>query len=126
MGVALPAAIGACLAFDGQPVVVIAGNGGFQLNIQESYFTSRYQSTVWGYSAPCSNSIAQAYGLPIALVIEPEQLEEALCQCLSDPKSPFLMEATIAREANAYPKMAFGLPISQMEPFAKPLEMEGT
>jgi acetolactate synthase-1/2/3 large subunit len=28
--------------------------------------------------------------------------------------------------ANAYPKMAFGRPISEMEPRATPLEMEGT
>jgi acetolactate synthase-1/2/3 large subunit len=28
--------------------------------------------------------------------------------------------------ANAYPKMAFGKPISEMEPLARPLDMEGT
>jgi acetolactate synthase I/II/III large subunit len=28
--------------------------------------------------------------------------------------------------ANAYPKVAFGKPITEMEPFAKPVEMEGT
>jgi acetolactate synthase-1/2/3 large subunit len=27
---------------------------------------------------------------------------------------------------NVYPKIAFGRPIIEMEPFAKPIEMEGT
>jgi len=33
-----------------------------------------------------------------------------------------MVESTV----NAYPKLAFGKPITEMEPFAKPLEMEGT
>jgi len=28
--------------------------------------------------------------------------------------------------ANAYPKIAFGRPITEMEPFAKPIAMEST
>ena len=28
--------------------------------------------------------------------------------------------------ANAYPKLAFGKPITEMEPFSKPIAMEGT
>jgi acetolactate synthase-1/2/3 large subunit len=155
MGFALPAAIGACEGAGGQPVVAISGDGGFQLNIQElqtiahhrlpikmivinnhchgmvrqfqeSYFKSRYQSTVWGYSAPSFASVAQAYGIPAACVSTPENLETALTECWEDPHGPFLLEVGIASEANAYPKMAFGRPISEMEPFAKPLEMEGT
>ena len=43
-----------------------------------------------------------------------------------DPTAPFLLEVMIDTFANAYPKMAFGLPISEMEPFATPLGMEGT
>src|SRR5665213_1635079 len=35
MGFALPAALGAAYASPGKPVVVVAGDGGFQLNIQE-------------------------------------------------------------------------------------------
>ena len=35
MGFALPASIGACLAMNKEPLVCIAGDGGFQLNIQE-------------------------------------------------------------------------------------------
>jgi acetolactate synthase-1/2/3 large subunit len=44
----------------------------------------------------------------------------------ADPTKPYLLEVIISMNANAYPKMAFGKPISEMEPFAKPLDMEGT
>ncbi len=87
MGFGLPASIGTALSSEGRPVVVIAGDGGFQCNIQElqtvvrlnlplkivilnnkchgmvrqfqeSYFDARYQSTYWGYSAPDFTSVA--------------------------------------------------------------------
>ena len=35
MGFGLPAAIGACFARPESPIVLIAGDGGFQLNVQE-------------------------------------------------------------------------------------------
>jgi acetolactate synthase-1/2/3 large subunit len=37
-----------------------------------------------------------------------------------------LLDVQIDVSANVYPKIAFGHPITEMEPFAKPLEMEGT
>jgi len=155
MGFALPAAIGVCLGAARKPVVVVAGDGGFQLNIQElqtvvrnrlpiklvvinngchgmvrqfqdSYFKGRVQSTVWGYSAPSFAAVAEAYGISSRRVEEPAGLPEALAACWAHPDAPFLLEVMVAGSANAYPKMAFGRPISEMEPFAKPLEMEGT
>jgi acetolactate synthase-1/2/3 large subunit len=154
MGFALPAGIGAALG-RGRPVVVIAGDGGFQLNIQElqtifrnqipvklivinngchgmvrqfqdSYFKGRVQSTVWGYSAPSFKAVAQAYGITAEKVSDPAEVETALAACWADASAPYLLEVGIALTANAYPKMAFGKPISEMEPFAKPLDMEGT
>ena len=32
----------------------------------------------------------------------------------------------VSPETNAYPKLAFGRPITEMEPFATPVGMEGT
>jgi len=154
MGFALPSAIGACLA-SGCPVVVIAGDGGFQLNIQElqtirrnnlpikmvvlnnechgmvrqfqeSYFKGRLQSTVWGYSSPDFTKIANAYGISALVLDDAANTEQALDALWEDERSPFLLEVKIPQEANAYPKMAFGRPISEMEPLATPLEMEGT
>jgi acetolactate synthase-1/2/3 large subunit len=155
MGFALPAAIGAAMADPGRPVVVIAGDGGFQLNLQElqtivrnnipikivvlnnechgmvrqfqeSYFESRYASTYWGYSAPDFSNVARAYGLNSATVSAPEQVSPALREMWGDPARPFLLQVMIDMHANAYPKIAFGHPITEMEPFVKPVEMEGT
>lgn len=154
MGFALPTAIGASFA-TGKPVVMLAGDGGFQLNIQElqtiqrnqlpvkmvvlnngchgmvrqfqdSYFKGRVQSTVWGYSAPSFAAVAQAYGINAMQVSESDEVDKALAAFWSDSSTPFLLEVMISITANAYPKMAFGRPISEMEPFAKPIEMEGT
>jgi acetolactate synthase-1/2/3 large subunit len=154
MGFSLPAAIGAAYGAS-SPIVVIAGDGGFQLNIQElqtivrnrlpikiiilnnechgmvrqfqdSYFKGRVQSTVWGYSSPSFKAIADAYGISSRVVENPDEVEAALNVCWADPMAPFLLEVKITQKANAYPKMAFGKPISEMEPFSKPLEMEGT
>jgi acetolactate synthase-1/2/3 large subunit len=154
MGFALPAAIGASLA-TGRQVVVIAGDGGFQLNIQElqtivrlglpvkmlvidngchgmvrqfqeSYFKGRYHSTMWGYSAPDFERVAAAYGVPSATVISPSEIDHGLARCFADPGSPFLLVVKVHAMANAYPKLAFGRPISQMEPLVRSIEMEGT
>lgn len=155
MGYALPAAIGASIAVGNKPVVVISGDGGFQLNIQElqtivrnklpvklvvmnnrvlgmirqfqdSYFNSQYQSTMWGYSTPDFTKIAAAYGIDSFIVNEEGEINKGLLQMWKNPTSPFLLEVKISPFANAYPKIAFGRPITEMEPFAKPLDMEGT
>ena len=155
MGFALPAAIGASLAAPGQPVVLIAGDGGFQFNIQElqtivhnrlpikmviinnecygmvrqfqeSYFEKRYQSTYWGYSAPDFAKIAGAYGIASLTISKPEDVSPALEQMWQDVGLPFLLQVMIDPFANTYPKIAFGRPLTEMEPLAKPIEMEGT
>jgi acetolactate synthase I/II/III large subunit len=155
MGFSLPTAVGAAFAAAGRPVVVIAGDGSLQLNIQElqtvfrnrlpikivilnnechgmvrqfqqSYFEQRYQSTFWGYSAPAFHRVAQAYGIEAEMVSEPDHVEAALARMWADPTAPFLLEVKVDTMANAYPKLAFGRPITEMEPQATPLEMEGT
>ncbi len=155
MGFALPAAIGAAFANPGRPVVMIAGDGGFQLNLQElqtvvhdrlpikmivlnngchgmvrqfqqSYFDARYRSTWWGYSAPDFAKIAGAYGIRSLTVSRPEDVASALDVAWADPGEPFLLQAMIDGLANVYPKLAFGRPIHEMEPFATPLGMEAT
>lgn len=155
MGFALPAAIGATLGCERQPVVMIAGDGSFQLNIQElqtvarnrlpikmvvinnqchgmvrqfqeSYFDKRYQSTLWGYSAPDFAQIAAAYGIASATLEDPQETESALSRLWQDPEEPYVLQVMVGTGVNVYPKLAYGHPITEMEPFAKPLEMEGT
>ena len=43
-----------------------------------------------------------------------------------DPAAPYLLQVMIDTYGNVYPKIAFGKPMSEMEPFATPIEMEGT
>jgi acetolactate synthase I/II/III large subunit len=155
MGFGLPAAIGVACASPGRPVVMIAGDGGFQLNIQElqtvarnqlpikvvildngchgmvrqfqeSYFEGRYPSTYWGYSAPDFARVAEAYGIAARTVSDPAEVASSLEWLWADPEAPALLEVTIDTFANVYPKLAFGYPITEMEPFVKPLAMEST
>ena len=155
MGFSLPAGIGASIANDKKPVVVIVGDGCMQLNIQElqtivrnklpikivvmnnqtlgmirqfqdSYFESRYQSTYWGYDVPDFEKIAKAYGINALTVSDPEKVEEALNRMWDNEDQPFLLQVMIDAHTNTYPKIAFGRPITDMEPFVQPIEMEGT
>ena len=154
MGFALPAAMGASFA-TGMPVVMIAGDGGMQVNIQEletithhrlpikmvvlnnqslgmvrqfqqSYFQERYPATWWGYSAPDFSEVARAYRIESLTVSDTRSLPAAFEKMWTTPQKPFLLQVLIDVSANAYPKIAFGHPMTEMEPFAKPLEMEGT
>jgi acetolactate synthase-1/2/3 large subunit len=153
MGFGLPAAIGAAFAVAGRSIVLVAGDGGFQTNIQElqtvarnqlpikmlivnnqshgmvrqfqeTYFDRRYQSTVWGYSAPDFAAVASAYGIPARTIETEDATAQALSWLLAEP-GPALLDVKISPEANCYPKIAFGRPISEMEPFATPVAMEG-
>ena len=146
MGFALPAAIGVAVSYPKRPVIVIAGDGGFQCNIQElqtvihdslpikiliinnkslgmvrqfqeSYFESRFQSTVWGYSAPDFARVAEAYGIPGHRLEDADELDAALDWFCGIGNGPALLEVCIDQQANAYPKTAFGKPINEMEPF---------
>jgi acetolactate synthase-1/2/3 large subunit len=155
MGFALPAAVGAAFAAAPRPVVVVAGDGGFQTNIQElqtiarnrlpvkmvvinngchgmvrqfqeSYFEGRYQSTMWGYDAPDFARVAAAYGINALTVAREEDIPEALARLWSDPAAPALLQVMVDSHANAYPKIAFGRPMTEMEPYATPIDMEST
>jgi len=155
MGFALPGAVGVAMYDPKSPVVVIAGDGGFQMNIQEletirknnlpikmvvinnhclgmvrqfqeTYFENRVQSTVWGYSAPDFASISKAYKINSAGIETIAEISKGLKLLWENPMEPFLLEVMIDQKANVYPKIAFGHPITEMEPFIAPIEMECT
>lgn len=143
MGYALPAAIGMSCITKPQPVVVISGDGGFQCNIQElqtvvhnelptkivvlnngclgmvrqfqeSYFECRYQSTMWGYSAPDFARVCSAYGVPGRTITVESELDDALAWLWRQPDWPALLQVMVDPFANVYPKIAFGRPIAEM------------
>ena len=155
MGFALPASIGAAFSVAPRPVVVIAGDGAFQCNLQElqtivrnrlpvkivvinnhchgmvrqfqqSYFKEQYQSTLWGYSTPDFARVAQAFGIASATVSNESEIDTGLNCLWSDPGTPALIDVTIDTFTNVYPKIAFGRPLTEMEPDAQPIAMEST
>jgi acetolactate synthase-1/2/3 large subunit len=69
--------------------------------------------------------VAAAYGIPSNAVGVPDGVEAAVAWLLAEP-GPALLEVMVSQETNAYPKLAFGRPITEMEPFATPVGMEGT
>jgi len=155
MGFALPAALGAAISLAPRPVVVIAGDGAFQCNLQElqtvvrnklpvkivvinngchgmvrqfqqSYFNEQYQSTLWGYDAPDFALVAKAFGIQSFTVREESQIDEGLDVLWQDAASPALIDVAIDTFTNAYPKIAFGRPLTEMEPEFDPIAMEST
>lgn len=155
MGFALPAAIGAAVSLTPRAVVVIAGDGAFQCNLQElqtivrnklpvkivvinnhchgmvrqfqqSYFNEQYQSTLWGYSTPDFARVAEAFGIRSGSVGNASEIDAGLKTLWEDPSAPALIEVTIDTYTNVYPKIAFGRPLTEMEPDAQPIAMEST
>lgn len=142
MGYSLPASIGACMTLN-KPVVCISGDGGFQINIQElqtikrnnlpikmvvlnnhclgmirqfqdAYFDSRYQSTVWDYSAPDFSRIANAYGIDSYCINREQELNHGLGLLWENPNEPFLLEVEIDVKTNISPKVMWGDPLTKM------------
>jgi acetolactate synthase I/II/III large subunit len=103
-------------------------NLGMIRQFQDSYFDSRYQSTYWGYSAPDFEKVAIAYEINSKTISEESEIEDAVKWMWNDENKakPILLQIMIDPYTNTYPKIAFGRPITEMEPFAKPIEMEGT
>lgn len=155
MGFGLPAAVGAAVALTGKRVTCIAGDGGFQCNIQEletvahhglnlkmvvlnnrchgmvrqfqeSYFHGRYQSTMWGYSTPDFSRVAAAYGIASRTVEAPSEVDSSVHWLNHEADGPALLQVMISSRANVYPKLAFGHGMDSMEPQVAPVGMEGS
>lgn len=144
MGSALPLAIGASFARKGKIVVLITGDGGFQLNIQElqtiyhyqlpvkiillnnscygmvrqfqeQYFNSRFQSTVIGYNAPDFQQVVSAYKVPVNKIVKKSQITKAL-KILFKDKKPIFLEVKIRRDAKVLPKLLVNRPVEEQDP----------
>ncbi len=144
MGSALPMAIGASFAKPDKIIVVITGDGGFQLNIQElqtifhhklpikiillnnkcygmvrqfqeQYFGSRFQSTIIGYSAPDFQKVVSAYRIQSMKISTNGKIENALHKLFNDKKAKFL-EVNIDLKTPVYPKLSVNKPIEDQDP----------
>lgn len=140
MGFGLPAAIGAKIGAPGKEVVMIAGDGGFQMTMQEMgtiiqagiaikmmvfnnnflgmvrqwqdmFFDKRYSET--HMPTPEFVSIANAYGIRGEKVTEREQLDGALSRML-DCKESYILEIMVENEANIFPMVEPGASVADI------------
>jgi len=143
MGFSLPAAIGAFYALPNYKIVVITGDGGIQMNIQELqtiarekipvkiiimnnkalgmirhfqelYFESNYYGTIDGYSVPNFMKISEAYGIKSLKISDESQLSE-LKEKLNDDAS-YVIEVELKNITYVIPKLGMGRPIEDQEP----------
>lgn len=144
MGFALPAALGATLAAPGHDAVVICGDGGIQVNIQEletiarlslpvkifimnngclgmvrqfqdMYFGGRRQSTVIGYGCPDLGRIAEAYGIATFTISDTAEVEETLDRVMA-LVGPVFVNVLLEQGSCVNPKLVVNRPIEDMSP----------
>ena len=144
IGSALPMAIGASFAKPNRMILVITGDGGFQLNIQElqtiyyhnlpikiillnnsgygmirqfqeQYFEGRFQSSVIGYSNPDFQKVVSAYNISSRKISFIKEVKPALELLFCDSKPGFL-EVIIDAKFNVIPKLAVNKPVEDQEP----------
>ena len=144
MGFALPAAIGAAFAEPNRQIIVIVGDGGFQINIQELqtivrnnlnikmvilnnqslgmvrqfqeiYFNGRTEGTLVGYNNPDFIKIADAYGIVGFRLQMHKDIEGKLNQFLAQPTYSIL-EVSLSSDTCVEPKLIVNDPIEDQDP----------
>ncbi|MEM7534063.1 MAG: biosynthetic-type acetolactate synthase large subunit [Chloroflexota bacterium] len=140
MGYALPAAIGAQIADKDRLVWVVAGDGGFQMTLQELavlhqeqlpvkiaiinngflgmvrqwqqiFYDKRYTGTP--IISPDYVMLAQAYGIPAKVVSTPEEVGPSIEEANKTP-GPYLIDFRVMEEVNVYPMVAPGAAVDDL------------
>ncbi len=140
MGFALPAAIGAKFGAPDRPVVAIAGDGGFQMTLQELgviqqegtavkimvlnnrflgmvrqwqelFLEKRYSFT--NILSPDFVKVAEAYGIPGAQVSDRNDLKNAVRKMLETPGA-YLLEVMVGKENNVFPMVPQGCGVGEI------------
>ena len=141
MGFGLPAAIGAQVACPDDLVLLVDGDGSFQMNLQELATCVQHQLPIkmfvinnrflgmvrqWqemfyerNYAEtdieiqPDFAKLAAAYGLTGLRVDQPGELDDVISRAIATP-GPVLVDVRVAREANCFPMIPAGSAISDM------------
>ena len=145
MGFALPASIGACIGSN-KRTVVIAGDGGIQMNIQELevinrrklpikifvlnnknlgmvrqfqelYFDKKYLGTIDDYSVPNLVDIAKAYAIKARKIDDISKLEIELKDIFSSNDPELINIELPVEKTTVEPKLIVNKPIEDMHPF---------
>ncbi len=144
MGFALPAAIGAAFAEPERQIIVITGDGGFQMNIQELqtivrnrlaikiilmnnkslgmvrqfqqiYFNGRLEGTQEGYDCPNFIDVVSAYGISSAKITAKNVAENAIKELLLS-NTPAMLEVDLPQESRVEPKLVVNHPVEDQDP----------
>jgi len=144
IGSALPMAIGSAFAQPKKQIIVITGDGGFQLNIQElqtvyhhhlpikiillnnngygmikqfqeQYLNCRFQSSGIGFSNPDFQEVVTAYKVPAIKISYNHEISTILKQFLSD-MNPGFLEVIIDEKSRVSPKLSVNRPVEDQEP----------
>jgi acetolactate synthase-1/2/3 large subunit len=140
MGYALPAALGAALGRPDRPVWAVAGDGGFQMTLQELatvvqervpvriavlnngylgmvrqwqelFYERRYSASALG--GPDFTMLARAYGVPARRVCRLDELDEAL-DWAERAHGPALLDLRIPAEENVFPMVPPGAGLDEI------------
>jgi len=141
MGYGLPAAVGACIAGSGRPVVCISGDGSFLMNVQELetcvrynlpvkvvvlnnsslgmvrqwqelFWSGRYSATLEPPSCPLVE-IARGFGVPGFQIRSPEEMKPTFQEAL-DLKGPAVVECLISTSEKVFPMVPPGGGMDEM------------
>ena len=152
MGFALPSAIGATIASEAR-VIVIAGDGGIQMNIQELevirrrnlpikifvlnnrnlgmvrqfqelYFDKKYLGTLDDYSVPNLVDIAKAYGISARNIDDIVDIDSQLKDIFSTNKPELINIILDETMTTVEPKLIVNKPIEDMHPFISKEELQ--
>lgn len=116
------------------PIVICILNNGYLGNVrqwQEMFFDKRYSSTCLRYRKSCQTTcntpsaccpeytpdfirLAESYGAKAIRVKRKEEISTALEEAKNTPKVPTLIEFIIDPEANVFPIVPPGKPLSDM------------
>lgn len=140
MGYGFPAAMGAQLGHPEGRVCLLAGDGSFQMNLQEMATLAQYQLPIWviiinnlGHGMvrqwqdlfhgerrhgvfllnPDFVKLAEAFGIPGFSVNQAGALEEAL-SVMERIEGPVVLEVVVPEDEHVYPMVPAGQPLSMV------------
>ena len=140
MGFGIPAAMGACYAAPDRTVCLFAGDGGFQMTMQElgtimenqipvkmimlnnnflgnvrqwqyMFFDKRYSFTPM--VNPDYEKIAAGYNIPCRTVVSRDEIDEAIREML-DTKGPYFLQVAVKEDDNVLPMTPPGGNVDEM------------
>jgi len=140
MGFGLPAAMGAQFGAPDKTVIMVAGDGGFQMTLQELgtiaynrlplkmivlnnnflgmvrqwqelFFDERYSSTP--ISSPDFPMLAKSYGIDGEMVKNRNDLQAAISRMLAH-SGPYLLEVKVVNKGNVFPMIPQGAAVNEI------------